>query len=237
MKLSSSSLTVIFLVIYIQCISQITSQYQQIWYDSMSSSSCSGWSDSYGTLSCGVSDSGCTSGTCHKLESEDSQGYAYLKRTTNIASYSSIQIGVSIGTYGMESGDDCNIYFEFDDWIGDDYIYNTACGFSPSNDGGYYYETLVCNIGPSAVGKSEFTFWLENDGESGDYCYFDDVYLRGIPEGPAPTPKPTPKPTPRPTPNPTKRPTPNPTKRPTPGPTKRPTTKDPTKRPTMKPTT
>eukprot|EP01083_Nonionella_stella_P012725 35994_1 len=220
----------------------------------MSSSSCSGWSSSYGTVSCGVSNSGCTSGTCHEVESEDSQQkgyaylYAYLKRTTNIASYSSIQIGVSIGTYGMESGDDCNIYFEFDDdWVDDDT--NMACGFNPGNDEGYYWEHLVCNIGLSAVGKSTFTLWLENDGTGNDFCYFDDVYLRGIPEGPSPTPKPTPKPTPRPTPKPTtKNPTPNPTKRPTtkqptprptPNPTKRPTPKptpNPTKRPTPNPT-
>eukprot|EP01083_Nonionella_stella_P318173 1161685_1 len=138
----SSSFTAfafLFLVIYIQCISHVASQYQQIWYDPMSSSSCSGWSSSYGTVSCGVSNNGCTSGTCHEVESEDSKGYAYLERSTNIASYSSIQVEVSIGTYEMESGDDCNIYFEFDDdWVGDDT--NTACGFNPGNDEGYYWE-------------------------------------------------------------------------------------------------
>eukprot|EP01084_Bolivina_argentea_P061522 112442_1 len=89
------------------------------------SGDCSSWSTNYGTISCGYDSEGCHNGDCHKVESEDSQGYAYIGRTTNIAAYSAIQIELDIGSWGMESGDECNIYFEFDgDWVSDTYKFS-----------------------------------------------------------------------------------------------------------------
>eukprot|EP01083_Nonionella_stella_P208101 755455_1 len=211
MLFNASGCTVIFVVIYLQCVALIKTQYANIWSDPMSSTTCNGWTKSNGgQITCGiVSATGCQSGgSCHKIESDNSANLANLKRTTNIASYSSLQLQLSITTFGMESGDACYVLYQYDDEP-----ISQSVRVNPPLTGGYYhYNNLISAGFPSAVGKSTFTIWLENSGTTtNDFCYFDNVYLRGSTPTPEPTPKPTLKPTPKPTLNPTKRPTPKPT--------------------------
>eukprot|EP01083_Nonionella_stella_P165688 551854_1 len=213
----SSRFIAILTIIYFQWVSHVNSQYSQIWYDPMSN--CDHWSKSSSyDVSCGYDSSSCQNYYCAKLYG----GGPYITRTTNIASYSSLQVQVSVGTNHMESGDRCAIRYEYDN-DGDKLLHE----INPPNYGDrYYYWNTVLDL-PSAVDKTSVIIWLENDSsqgymDSGDSCYFDNVYLRGILE---PTPNPTPKPTATteaPTQNPTRRPSQNPTKRPSPNPTEQP---------------
>eukprot|EP01083_Nonionella_stella_P308893 1091791_1 len=206
----SSRFIAILTIIYFQWVSHVNSQYSQIWYDSMSN--CKSWTRSSSSIDCAWSSSSCHSQPCVRLE-----GAEYIKRTTDIDSYSSLQIQVSVGTHEMEAGDYCEVYFRYDSdsW-------QVLCTINPDNDGDRYeHWNTVCNL-PSSVGKTTVKISLENTAEDEDYCYFDNVYLRGILE---PTPNPTPKPTATteaPTQNPTRRPSQNPTKRPSPNPTEQP---------------
>eukprot|EP01083_Nonionella_stella_P244886 851873_1 len=227
MMWDSSAFIAILTIIYFQLVSQMNTQYSQIWYDSMSN--CDNWtkSGSIEMIECGWKSNSCHNERCVRL-----QGGEYVKRTTDIASYSSLQLQVSVGTRAMENGDFCDVLFQYDtNGI------NLLCRINPEDDGARYeYWNTVCDL-PSSVGKTEVIIWLENDAEGdGDYCYFDDVYLRGIIETPKPTPKPTPTPTiSAPTANPTAKPTTNaPTQNPTSEPTTVPT-QDPTAKPTMSP--
>eukprot|EP01083_Nonionella_stella_P038165 103883_1 len=198
----------ILTIIYFQWVSHVNSQYSQIWYDSMSN--CKSWTRSSSSIDCAWSSSSCHSQPCVRLE-----GAEYIKRTTDIDSYSSLQIQVSVGTHEMEAGDYCEVYFRYDSdsW-------QVLCTINPDNDGDRYeHWNTVCNL-PSSVGKTTVKISLENTAEDEDYCYFDNVYLRGIPEV-TPTTKPTPKPTREPS---TKASTSKPTKRPMPHPTEKQTT-------------
>eukprot|EP01083_Nonionella_stella_P012823 36215_1 len=213
----------IFTVIYLQCVSLIESQYSLIWHDSMSN--CDNWDQLYGYTECGYNSGtgGCQINPCVKMESEDAAGHAKLERVTNIASYSSLQLQISVTTWKMESGEYCDIYFEYDDvWI--DHTENLLCRLNPPDDSGFYhYFDTVCDF-PSSVGKTDVLIRLQNEGQSDDVCYWDEVYLKGVlvPET-SPTPNPSRKPSPDPTTNPTQKPTSNPTQRPTSDPTAKPT--------------
>eukprot|EP01083_Nonionella_stella_P286134 973853_1 len=238
--------------IYILFVTQIRSQYQNIWYDMMNTGT--GWSISSSSHVWFNYDSpGCHTNTCLKTEGSSGVNH-YAVRSTNVAAYSSLQLQYGVSTDDLEAGKTCTVY----------YAYNSQSNKQvlkaidpPDIDRNYYWNQVVDL--PSASSATTVWVWLEtttngNTASSTDMCYWDNVYLRGIltpvpakipTRGPAPTPKPTPKPTTKnPTPNPTKRPTtkqpsPNPTKRPTPNPTKRPTVKpttNPTKRPTPNPT-
>eukprot|EP01083_Nonionella_stella_P020754 57591_1 len=220
--------------IYILFITQIRSQYTEIWFDNMESSS--GWTSSDGSLvTFGYDSSGCFTSDCLKTEGEYGVD-AYAYRSTNVAAYSSLQLQFDVSTDDMESGKTCTVYYAYNSQSNKQQI---AAIEPPDQDRNNYEDEIVTL--PSASSATTVWIWLEattngDTSSSSDRCYWDNVSLWGI-FTPAPTPKPTPKPTTKqPT---TKQPTPNPTKRPTPNPTKRPTNKPtpmPTKRPTKKPT-
>eukprot|EP01083_Nonionella_stella_P312307 1116519_1 len=236
------ALTLIANVIYILFVSQIRSQYTEIWFDNMYSGS--GWTASSNSqVLFGYSSTGCFTGKCLKTDGRYGVG-AYAYRSTNVAAYSSLQLQFDVSTDDLESNEKCTVYYAYNSKSNKQYLDSVD---PPDTDRHYYYNQAATL--PSASSATTVWIWLESTtngdtGSSSDRCYWDNVSLRGV-FTPAPTPKPTPKPTTKqpttkqPTPNPTKRPTPNPTKRPTnkptPMPTKRPTP-NPTKRPTNKPT-
>eukprot|EP01083_Nonionella_stella_P165817 552669_1 len=173
---STHSCLDIFTIIYLQWISPINSQYLQIWYDSMLD--CSNW-NTYGTVYCGyISDGGgCEENPCVRMDSDDVIGWSSLDRVTNIASYSSLRIEVSVSTYLMESSDVCKIYCQYDDELWTD-----LATINPPNDGNLYrYLNSVYDL-PSAVGKTNLIIYLRNEAGADDRCYWDNVFLRGIPE-------------------------------------------------------
>eukprot|EP01083_Nonionella_stella_P185834 678768_1 len=219
---------------HIICVWRITCQYTTIWYDNMSQNN--GWSGS-GWVSYGIDSDSCTTNPCTKL-TYDSDTLAWIRRQTSVSSYSTLQLRYDVSTRGVDGGDECRVYYSYSSSSTSSRV-KVAGTSSPSSDR-YWYPDRSITL-PSAAAANTVWIWLEawsDSGSSQDKCYFDDVYLMGIP-GASPTNKPTPNPTKRPTPNPTKRPTPNPTKRPTPNPTKRPTpnpTKKPTPNPTRRPT-
>eukprot|EP01083_Nonionella_stella_P256582 879235_1 len=155
-----------------------TSQYSQIWYNSMSN--CENWISSSGSVRCGVDSVGCQNTPCVEIQSVDvaNMGYPYFQRTTNITSYSSIQLQVSIGTYYTKK---CSIFFQYDDEASSD-TFNFLCGFNPVFTESFKHSNdKICNL-PSAVGKSYLIIRLMNEGSYG-FCYVDNVYLRGVHEG------------------------------------------------------
>eukprot|EP01084_Bolivina_argentea_P213330 362333_1 len=102
---------VIARVIYIQSLWHIHSQYTQIWYSSMTSSS--SWSSSSSSMvSFDYDSTGCFSGTCCKTDAQDGVD-AYVYRTTNVAAYSSLEVQFDVSANSMDSGDTCKVYYAY----------------------------------------------------------------------------------------------------------------------------
>eukprot|EP01083_Nonionella_stella_P223106 795498_1 len=97
--------------IYILFITQIRSQYTEIWFDNMDSNS--GWTSSDGSVVMfGYSSAGCITSVC--LKTEGSFGVdAYAYRSTNVAAYSSLQLQFDVSTDDMESGKTCTVYYAY----------------------------------------------------------------------------------------------------------------------------
>eukprot|EP01083_Nonionella_stella_P312305 1116514_1 len=231
--------------IYILFVTQIRSQYTEIWFDNMESSS--GWTSSDGSLvTFGYDSSGCFTSDCLKTEGEYGVD-AYAYRSTNVAAYSSLQLQFDVSTDDMESGKTCTVYYAYNSQSNKQQI----AAIDPPNEDRFYYEDKIVTL-PSASSATSVCIWLETttNGDttsSYDRCYWDNVYLRGIVSTVQPTPNPsnpthhptqppsnpTKTPTNKPTPNPTPSPTLGPSHTPTNHPTKHPTTRSPTPPGTM----
>eukprot|EP01083_Nonionella_stella_P189077 698440_1 len=179
----------IFTIIYLQCISLIKSQYSQIWYDPMEDQDCNDWTQyaGAGRIDCGYTSSGgCEENPCVKIESHDTASSS-LSRTTNIAAYSSLQLQVSVSAWDLESDEYCEIYCQYD---GESLTHLAT--INPPDDQLYHYFDSVYDL-PPAVGKTDVTIHFLNYAGADDFCYWDNVYLRGIPDVSA-TPQPTSQP-------------------------------------------
>eukprot|EP01083_Nonionella_stella_P256037 878022_1 len=236
------TITVVVTIIHLQCLYHVTSQWQQIWYDSLSSGTNWNMYEGGGIIDFGggTGSSSCPSSSCTTMKSDGAT--TYFNRDTSVSSYGSLQIEISVSTRNMDTGDYCEVWYSYNG--GSLYLADRWNGPSSGDRKEYWHQTVTL---PDASSASTVRLRYEVDGPDKSWCYWDEAYLYGITATPQPTPKPTPKPTTKnPTPDPTKRPTtknpsPSPTKRPTPNPTKPPTpkatTKMPTPNPTKKPTT
>eukprot|EP01083_Nonionella_stella_P112513 331059_1 len=208
----SSTFFAIVFAIYIQSLWHVTSQWQQIWYDSLSSGS--NWNSYEGggeiIFGGGTGSSSCPSSSCTTMKSDGAT--TYIKRDTSVSSYGSLKITISVGTRNMDTGDYCEVWYSYNG--GSLQLADRWNGPSSGDRKEYWHQTVTL---PDASSASTVRLRYEVDGPDKSWCYWDEAYLYGITATPQPTPKPTPKPT---------------TKNPTPDPTKRPTTKNPSPSPT-----
>eukprot|EP01083_Nonionella_stella_P199304 730907_1 len=99
------SFEVLGTIIHIQCLWHVTSQWQQIWYSSLSISS--GWStyeggSGYVAFGGGTGDS-CGSSLCAKMYTSGST--VYIRRDASVSSYGNLQVEISVGTRNMVTDD------------------------------------------------------------------------------------------------------------------------------------
>eukprot|EP01083_Nonionella_stella_P071847 193254_1 len=161
-------------IIYIQYVHHIDSQWTEIWYDDMESST--HWTNNTdGEITFGYVSDACQSNGCCK-SSGSRQGRSWILRVTNISSYGILRLQFSVSTKQMESGDACTVYYSYK---GEDSS-STLAVINPPNDGKpYNYYDQKKNF-TSALSKDTIWIWLENEGTEGDYCYWDNVYMYGI---------------------------------------------------------
>eukprot|EP01084_Bolivina_argentea_P274133 467181_1 len=207
------------------------SQYVNIWFDNMNTNN-NGWimngdvSFPYSSLSCGNYRNVNIEGTCARTRVD-----AYIQQSTNITSYNSIQLQVDVSNYDLDSGDYCYIWYQYDNegWQ----VWDTYYGAGSTD---YFFDNQILDASPSVSGNPiifDIRLGVSGSGDN-DYCYYDNVYLKGITKTDTPTALPTPSPTS----NPTLTPTINPTQAPSSNPTNHPnvgTTKYPTNYPTNYP--
>eukprot|EP01083_Nonionella_stella_P011537 32734_1 len=208
------ALTLIANVIYILFVSQIRSQYTEIWFDNMYSGS--GWTASSNSqVLFGYSSTGCFTGKCLKTDGRYGVG-AYAYRSTNVAAYSSLELQFDVSTDTLESGESCQVYYAYNSKSNKRQIKS----IDPPDESRNFYFDQIATL-PSAVSATTAWIWLQSttNGDTSsthDRCYWDNVSLRGIVDL-QPTPQPTPQSTKRPTPPPvdpprtaTTQPTPSP---------------------------
>eukprot|EP01083_Nonionella_stella_P119624 357765_1 len=171
----------------------------------------------------------CHAGSCARIRGPISS----IDRVTDVSDYIEITLHVDLVAYELEpsDGDHCQIAYSYG---GASFVESEY-----STDG--TYSGLLITI-PDPGSQTMLTVRLATVGTtSNDYCFWDNVSLRGTLVTQNPTPKPTLQPTPNPTTtsaptsNPTRKPTPDPTPKPTKQPTSNPT-HPPTPNPTLKPT-
>eukprot|EP01083_Nonionella_stella_P222021 792629_1 len=204
---------------------------QVIWSDTMNNNDNADWSeqDTAGARITFGSDGNGPDGSCAIVVETSS-----IDRVTDVSDYIEITLHVDLVAYELEpsDGDHCQIAYSYG---GASFVESEY-----STDG--TYSGLLITI-PDPGSQTMLTVRLATVGTtSNDYCFWDNVSLRGTLVTQNPTPKPTLQPTPKPTtllptPNPTttSAPTSNPTRKPTPDPTPKPT-KQPTSNPTHPPT-
>eukprot|EP01083_Nonionella_stella_P203421 742266_1 len=230
-------IVIILTVVYAQYVLVVTSQWTQIWYDSLDTNGPWNKDENGGSVDFGggVDSISCPSSLCTIMKT-DGLTTTLFKRDTDISQYQSLQIRISVGTRNMLSGDACVIYYRYDSGTN-----QTAKQFDPPDDGARhdYWDQYIPLNSPGGASTLRLIYQIEGGTGDNTFCYWDEAYLYGIiaTTTPQPTIKPTPNPTTKiPTENPTDKPTPNPTKKPTTNPTKKPTP-NPTKNPAPKPTT
>ena len=194
-------------------IPHLYAQYTQLWFDDMDDNN--GWAE-HNSVDLPRNSDGCYSypqgGQCAALNAENGPSWIQCKQD-GMLSYSMVQFQFDLWGWDLESNDECQVIYC--------YASSSSCLDSSSNIFSYPNEANEATI-VSFGSPTNDRIWirLKIDGDSsskGDKCYFDTVYLRGIPAPQPTTRSPTKRPTPAPvTPQPTPRPTPNPTPNPTP---------------------
>eukprot|EP01083_Nonionella_stella_P222022 792631_1 len=214
---------------------------QVIWSDTMNNNDNADWSeqDTAGARITFGSDGNGPDGSCAIVVETSS-----IDRVTDVSDYIDITLHVDLVAYDLEPREDdhCQIAYSYG---------GTSFVTTNYSSDGTYSDQLIAIPDPSS--QTMLTVRLAAVADSSnDFCFWDNVSLRGTlvtqsptqnPITPAPTSNPTlnptRKPTPHATPNPTRKPTPNPTPNHTSTPTKQPTlnpTHQPTPNPTFKPT-
>eukprot|EP01084_Bolivina_argentea_P152095 265363_1 len=211
----------------------ISQEYSLIWYDTMGSDT-GDWTK-IGDAQLGYDSSNCQTNLCAKLV-DDLNDFTYIERETNVSQYTALQIQVYIKSQSLEQDEKCQIWYKYSNNTYET-VYDRPpnSNFGPETDG-VYTRDIPASLLPLISISLEVKGEQDNDGN--DRCYFDNVYLYGIPITNNPTVIPTLTPTLIPTTTPTVTPTNNPipTTTPTVTPTNNPS-KYPSKVPSNSPTT
>eukprot|EP01083_Nonionella_stella_P248786 860951_1 len=97
--------------IYIFFVTQIRSQYTQIWYDSMISKG--RWTSSDDSLvTFNYQSAGCITGNCLKTDGQYGVN-AYVYTYTGVAAFSSLQLQFDVSTDGLELTKTCTVYYAY----------------------------------------------------------------------------------------------------------------------------
>eukprot|EP01084_Bolivina_argentea_P046763 86115_1 len=228
--------TFFFLITIIQTyIYASNGQYVTIWEDNMDTNN-NLWTG-YNQFDFGKSSSKCQLNTCARVSATN--GNSWIQRTTNISLYHSIELQIDITGYELETGDTCQIFYNYDNnqWI------------KLGDWGNNKYKNEIINF-PQSYTANILWIRLQINGDSTkgeDRCYWDNIILKGIPFTLNPSNVPTNNPSVFPTQNPTQTPsnhpsfttTQNPTQTPSHTPTNNPSvipTQTPSNNPSVTPT-
>eukprot|EP01083_Nonionella_stella_P064721 168966_1 len=217
----SHTMTILhILVTNIVLFQRANSQYTTIWSDNCQNLyDAGGWFDWTPASICGNT---CTSIDCYCSMAVGSscphgssvsdfclrlRDTAYVQRTTNIASYSSIRLQFDFSSRSLESSDSCNVQYKYDtgSWTN---------AWAADGSTGKMHGLLITF--PSDPQASTISIRLEANGDALDdqpHCFWDDITLSGSSPTYPPTQMPTMKPSIDPTISPTSK-TDEPSKRP-----------------------
>eukprot|EP01083_Nonionella_stella_P181554 650726_1 len=164
--------------IYIFFVTQIRSQYTQIWYDSMISKG--RWTSSDDSLvTFNYQSAGCITGNCLKTDGQYGVN-AYVYTYTGVAAFSSLQLQFDVSTDGLELTKTCTVYYAYNSESNKQQI----AVIDPPDENRNFYDDQIVNL-PYASSVTTVWIWLEtttngDTSSSSDRCYWDSVYFRGI---------------------------------------------------------
>eukprot|EP01083_Nonionella_stella_P133599 406132_1 len=216
-----SSFILLVNIIYIQLFCHVKSQWEQIWFDDMEQKGT--WTTNYYTY-WGISNPGCFTGTCLATHT-GSGGWSSVYRSTSISGYSSLRLQFDLSADDKHKAE---VYYSYTSSSSKILIQT----FSAPNY--KEYPSQIVNL--PAPTSSTLWIWLYCDNtDAGSYveCFWDNVYLQGIP-GTVSTDEPTTFPSKSPSKYPTKSPTEMPSKDPTVSPSDPPSS-TPSQQPTASP--
>eukprot|EP01083_Nonionella_stella_P176418 617180_1 len=160
--------------------STIQGQYITMWYDDMNAADSNGWTDT-NDVTFGYTSGGCFNDLCVKTSAIDSTTSG-IDKFTDITHYSAIQLQFDLCVNALEDGDTCRVYYAYDQRVNKIEL----AAFDAVDGERHYFPTQILDLPLSAV-STDLWIFLETTpkdvfvDDSGDYCYWDNVYLKGVP--------------------------------------------------------
>eukprot|EP01083_Nonionella_stella_P094880 266312_1 len=192
----------------------IKGQFIEIWYDDMAVNN--GWTLTTPTdVEISARSIYCTQNPCIRITTKNA-GHSAIDKGTDISGYTSIQLQFDVTTNDLEdSSDKCQVYYAYDTRNDKVHLQDYTGGIGGEITS---FENEIFYL-PLSLSSTMLWIFFEVSGtiDHSDYCYWDNVYLRGIPA--TPTPAPSRVPTHMPSISPISKPTLTPTSMPSSAPT------------------